>query len=153
MTLTVTEPVPAGDGRGDLRRRVDGEARRAVLPNCTAVAPVKLVPVMTTLVPPAAGPDVGARPVTVGAGTKVKVPADVPVPPTVVTLTVPSRCRPAMTAVICVAELTVKLAAAVPPNCTAVAPVKLVPVMTTLVPPAAGPDVGARPVTVGAGRR
>ena len=37
-----------------------------------------------------------------------------------------------VTAVIWVAELTVKLAAAVAPNFTAVAPVKLVPVMTTL---------------------
>ena len=36
---------------------------------------------------------------------------------------------------ICVAELTVKLVAAVPPKDTAVAPVKLVPVMTTEVPP------------------
>jgi hypothetical protein len=36
-------------------------------PNLTAVAPVKLVPVMTTLVPPAVGPDVGDTPVTVGA--------------------------------------------------------------------------------------
>ncbi len=69
VTLTVTAPVPAGGDRGDLGRGVDGEARRVVLPNCTAVAPVKLVPVMTTLVPPLSGPDVGARPVTVGAGT------------------------------------------------------------------------------------
>ena len=48
-----------------------------------------------------------------------------------------------------VAEFTTKLAAAVPPNCTAVAPVKPVPVMTTLVPPDAGPDVGARPEMTG----
>ena len=59
-------------------------------------------------------------------------------------------CRPGMTAVIEVAELTVKLVAAVLPNFTAVAPVKLVPVMVTLVPPVAGPEVGARPLTVGA---
>ncbi len=64
----------------------------AVAPNLTAVAPVKLVPVMTTLVPPVSGPDVGASPVTVGAGTKVKVPADVPVPFGVVTLTVDRTC-------------------------------------------------------------
>src|SRR5450631_3817511 len=106
---------------------------------------------MTTLVPPEAGPDVGAKPVTVGAGTKVNVPAEVPVPLGVVTLTVTAPLPAAVTAVICVAELTTKLAAAVPPNCTAVAPVNPVPVMTTLVPPEAGPDVGARPVTVGAG--
>src|SRR5450631_2099400 len=108
---------------------------------------------MTTLVPPLAGPDVGARPVTVGAGKNVKVPADVPVPLGVVTLTVTAPTPAAVTAVIWVAELTVKLAAAVAPNFTAVAPVKLVPVMTTLVPPASGPDVGVRPEIVGAGMK
>jgi hypothetical protein len=114
---------------------------------------VKPVPVITTLVPPDAGPDVGARPVTVGAGRKVNVPAEVPVPLSVVTLTVTAPTPAADSAVICVAELTTKLAALVPPNWTAVAPVKPVPVITTLVPPLAGPDVGARPVTVGAGRK
>ncbi len=63
------------------------------------------------------------------------------------------------TAVIWVSELTTKLAAAVPPKLTAVAPVKPVPVMTTLVPPAARPgrrreagDDGRRDVGVVAGR-
>jgi hypothetical protein len=55
-------------------------------------------------------------------------------------------------AVICVAEFTVKLAAAVPPNATAVAPVKFVPVITTDVPPANGPEVGDTEVTEGPGR-
>ena len=55
-----------------------------------------------------------------------------------------------LVAVICVAELTVKLPAAAPAKCTAVAPVKPVPVIVTDVPPAAGPDVGLRPVTAGA---
>ena len=41
-----------------------------------------------------------------------------------------------------VALLTVKVEAAVEPNLTAVAPVKLVPVMVTEVPPAVGPEVG-----------
>jgi len=43
-------------------------------------------------------------------------------------------------AVIIVAELTVKLAAAVPPKLTAVAPVRFVPFIVTTVPLA--PDVG-----------
>jgi hypothetical protein len=46
--------------------------------------------------------------------------------------------------------LTVKLVAAVVPNCTAVAPVKPVPVTVTLLPPAVGPLVGLMPVTVDA---
>ena len=45
----------------------------AVVPKSTAVAPVKPVPVIVTKVPPAAGPLVGLRPVTVGAATAVKV--------------------------------------------------------------------------------
>jgi hypothetical protein len=62
--------------------------------------------VITTLVPPDAGPDVGARPVTVGAGRKVNVPAEVPVPLGVVTLTVTAPLPAGDTAVIWVAEFT-----------------------------------------------
>ena len=75
------------------------------------------------------------------------------VPPRVITRTstTPAACGGA-TAVICVAPLTVKLVAAVEPNSTALAPVKLVPVMVTLVPPAVGPAAGFRAVTVGGAR-
>jgi hypothetical protein len=45
---------------------------------------------------------------------------------------------------------TVILVADEPPIVTAVAPVKLVPVMVTLVPPAVGPLLGLMPVTAGA---
>ena len=44
---------------------------------------------------------------------------------------------------------TEKLVAAVPPKVTAVAPVKFVPVMLTLVPPARGPVGGNMLTTVG----
>ena len=54
------------------------------------------------------------------------------------------------TAVIDVEEFTVKLVAAVVPKKTAVAPVKLVPVIVTDVPPATSPLVGEMMVTVGA---
>ena len=40
-----------------------------VVPNFTEVAEARSVPVMTTLVPPAVGPLVGAIKVTVGAAT------------------------------------------------------------------------------------
>ena len=54
-------------------------------------------------------------------------------------------------AVIWVAVFTITPVAAVVPNLTPVAPVRLVPVMVTEVPPAVGPEVGLIPVTVGAG--
>jgi hypothetical protein len=44
-------------------------------------------------------------------------------------------------------ETTVKLTAAAPPNVTAVAPERLVPLIVTTVP--TGPDVGEKPLTAG----
>ena len=43
--------------------------RRWLVPNITAVALARFVPVIVTVVPPAAGPAAGLMPVTVGAGT------------------------------------------------------------------------------------
>ena len=51
--------------------------------NATAVAPLKFVPLIVTLVP--TGPLVGVKLVIVGAGTTVKLLALVAVPPGVVT--------------------------------------------------------------------
>jgi hypothetical protein len=71
------------------------------------------------------------------------------VPPGVVTLmsTVPEPAGDV--AVICPAELTVKPTAGVEPKLTALALLKFVPTIVTLVPPAAGPDEGLTPMTVG----
>ena len=118
----------------------------AVPPKLTAVAPVKLVPVMVTVVPVAA--DVGVKELMVGAGTKVKVPEEVAVPSGVTTEMVPVDPAPT-TAVISVDVVTENVEAAVPPKLTAVAPVKMVPVMVTVVPVPA--DVGVKEVMVGAG--
>ena len=71
------------------------------------------------------------------------------VPPVVVTLTSTVPVPAGDVAVICVAELTVKLVAAVAPKVTAVAPVNPVPVIVTDVPPVVDPDVGAIEVKVG----
>ena len=54
-------------------------------------------------------------------------------------------------AVIDVAEFTVTKVAFAAPNFTAVAPVRFVPVMVTVVPPNVGPAVGEMEVTVGGG--
>src|SRR5205823_292882 len=102
---------------------------------------VKFVPVITTDVPPVVGPVDGESDVIVATPAlalvkPLNVVGDVAVPPGVVTTTALLLARlPGVTAVICVIESTVKLVAAVPPNVTAVAPVRFVPVMTTGVPP------------------
>jgi hypothetical protein len=70
-----------------------------------------------------------------------------------VTSTAPAAVAAGLTAVIVVSGLDVlgtKLVAAVLPKSTTVAPVRLVPVIVTLVPPATGPVAGLIPVTVGA---
>jgi hypothetical protein len=55
--------------------------------------------------------------------------------------------------VIEVAELKVKLEAAVPPKVTAVTPVKFVPEIVTTVPPVSGPLLGETAPIVGAGMK
>ena len=70
-------------------------------------------------------------------------------PPSVVTVTSTAPLPAGAVAVIEVALLTVYEVAAVVPNVTAVAAVKYLPVMVTLVPPASGPAVGLMPVTDG----
>jgi hypothetical protein len=81
-------------------------------------------------------------------GTTVKFIALVPVPPGVVTLILPVTAPTGTVAVIWVAELITKLART-PPNRTAVAPVKAVPVIVTAVPVL--PLVGENEEIVGAG--
>jgi len=71
------------------------------------------------------------------------------VPAAVVTMTSTVPVPAGDVAVIDVAELTVKAVALMAPNFTAVTPLKLVPVIVTDVPPAAGPDVGEMLATVG----
>ena len=99
--------------------------------------------------PPVAVPIVGA-PGTRGAYVySVFAPF---VPPAVVTRTLAVPTVPAgMVAVIVVEFTGTTLRAALPPIVTPVAPVRFVPVIVTLVPPAIGPLLGLRLVTVGAG--
>ncbi len=82
----------------------------------------------------------------------MKVPTDVVLPPSVVTLTVTAPVPAGESALICVDESTVYDVAGVPPKFTTVAPVKPVPVMTTMVPPDSGPLPGARLEIDGTGR-
>jgi len=99
----------------------------------TDVAPVRFVPVITTPVP--TDPLVGEKLAIVGAGTvTVKLVALLAVPPGVVSEITPVVAPAGTVAVTCVAEFTAKVTALVPLNLTDVAPVRFVPVITTLVP-------------------
>ena len=72
------------------------------------------------------------------------------VPPGVVTVTSTVPDPAGATAVMEVADTTLKEVAAVEPNLTAVAPVRFVPVTVTEVPPAVEPEGGLTEVTTGA---
>ena len=114
----------------------------------TDVAPVKFVPVITTLLP--AAPLPGLNPLIEGNGgtVTVKFTAAVAVPPAVVTDHFPVEAPAGTVAVTCVAETT-ENDATVPFSFTDEAPAKFVPVIVTDVPP--GPDVGLNELIVGAG--
>jgi len=112
--------------------------------NVTDVAPLKLVPLIVTLVP--TGPLVGVKPVIAGGKTTVNALLLVAVPPGVVTPIGPIIVPAGTVAWIAVSEVTVKLAISAL-NVTEVAPVRFVPLIVTLVP--ASPLVGAKPVIVG----
>ena len=125
-------------------------------PNRTCETFVKCTPRIVTDDPPAVEPLEFVSPVMTGNRSgMVKINcADelvAEVPPAVVTRTsaVPDRCS-GVTAVMLVDEFTVKLVAATPPNVTAVAPVKLVPVMVTVEPPVVVAVPGVTLLTAGA---
>ena len=106
------------------------------------------VPVTVTNVPPDAGPEVGLRPVTVGAYANTSAGDVGDVPPAAVTVTSTAPVPAGLSARIRVLLSTKSLDAGVVPKSTAVTPVNPVPVIVTNVPPAAGPKVGLKPVTV-----
>ncbi len=115
--------------------------------NESAVAPVRFVPVTTTVVPTA--PLVGRKLAMAGIEVlMVKSLAERPVPLAVVTEILPVVAALGTVSVICVALFTVNVAG-VPFTAAAVAPVKLVPVTVTLLPIA--PLAGEKLVIVGAG--
>jgi hypothetical protein len=130
LTLTIDEP--------------------AVPPNVTADVSVKLVPVIVTVVPPAVDPLTGDTESIVGVPTYVKPLVSVAEPPGVVktTFTAPAACAGATT-VTEVALTLVKVVPAEPSKVTAVVPVRFVPVIVTVVPPAVGPLEGEIPAIVG----
>ncbi|GAA4362037.1 hypothetical protein GCM10023185_29600 [Hymenobacter saemangeumensis] len=117
----------------------------ATPPKVTLVAPPRLLPVMVTLVP--AGPAVGVKLLTTGTVLITKLPALLAVPWGVVRLMGPVLA-PAGTVAVRLVLVTLENTAARPLNCTLLVPVRLVPVMVTLVP--ATPEAGVKLLMVGA---
>ena len=68
LTVTSTVPEPAGEVAVICVGDSAFSAVALLEPNLTSLAAVRFVPVIVTVVPPAAGPLVGSTFVTVGAG-------------------------------------------------------------------------------------
>jgi hypothetical protein len=151
VTVTSTAPDPAGEVAVIDVALLNANVLAAMPPKLTAVAPVKLVPVIVTEVPPAAGPEDGVIPVTVGGATYVywSLTLVALVPPGVVTAMSTVLAAPGGAVAEIWLELLITNDAALPPKVTAVAPVKPVPLIVTVVPPVVGPDVGLTLVTDG----
>jgi len=145
--VTLTGPVVAPAGTIAWIAVSEATVKLAPTPlNATAVAPVKLVPLIVTGDP--TGPLVGAKLEIAGGLITVNELALVAVPDGVVTVSGPVVAPAGTVAWIAVAEVTVKVALT-PLNATAVAPVKLVPLIVTPVP--TGPLAGVKPAMVGTG--
>ena len=94
VTVTSTVPVPAGTSTVRLVAVSAPIEVPALVPKCTAVAPVKFVPLTVTEFPPAGAPLFGLIPVTVGSGLYVNwslgaLTAQAPLGVVTVTSTVP----------------------------------------------------------------
>ena len=73
------------------------------------------------------------------------------VPPGVVTVTATRPADLAGAVTVTLVEVLAVIVAGVPPNVTAVAPARFVPVMATDVPPLVGPDGGDTVLILGTG--
>ena len=153
VTLTFCALVPAGDVAVNLPVVLLYETSvAAVEPNTTVDEDVKLVPEISTTVPPRVEPVFGLIEVTDVADVYEKAddPFSAEVPPGVVTFTKVFPTPAGKFAVIRVELFTVKDVALLDPKVTAETFVKPVPVITTPIPPASAPTEGLRLVIVGA---
>jgi hypothetical protein len=153
VSVTATVP-PTWDGVFTVTRVgfVTRTEEAGTAPKRTALVPVRLFPLTTTVDPPVTGPAVVESDRTVGSGTNVKENAAVAeaVPPAVVTATgAGPGAWVRVVAVIFEPVTTVYAIAVAPPNVTVVAPVRWAPVIVTGVAPVVGPDDGVTPVIVG----
>ena len=143
--VTATRPVVESAGTIAVILVGDFTTKTASLPlKLTAVVPAKLSPLMSTDVPARAL--FGVKPVIAGAA--VKVSTLVTEPAGVCTLILPVVTPDGTTAEICTLESTVN-AASLPLNFTDDVPMKLAPLIVTVMP--GGPLVGENDVIVGNG--
>lgn len=144
VTLTIPASAPAGSVAVICPSLLTVKVISAA-PILTLLTPVKPTPTIASVVPTEPLP--GLRRTIFGAVIIVKGAPEAAVPLGVTTLITPVAASAGTVAVICVPLLTVKAVAGVEPNFTAVAPVKLLPVSTTLASTA--PLAGAKPVSEG----
>ena len=76
VTVTSTLPLPAGEVAVIELSELTVKLVASLLPNTTAEALPRFVPVIVTEVPPASGPSLGDTPVTVGGGGRTGAVAE-----------------------------------------------------------------------------
>ena len=149
VTVIWTVPVPPGDVAViEVPSLATITFVAGVVPKLTVDPCANPKPDMATFVPPVAGPSDGV--VLERTGTNANCPTTTELPPAGVTVTFTVPVPPgAVTTTEVPAELMLVIVAADPPKETVEPVVNPAPVMVTVVPPVAGPDVGEREVMVG----
>ena len=156
MTTGAAPAVPAGVVQVIVVAFVTVVFVQAFAPIFTVALVWKFVPAIVIAVPPAGGPLLGVTLVMVGVEPYVKAPPrDAVCVSGFVTVTVVFPAVPAeVTQLRVLPELKTATPLQAPPPMVTVAPVrKLVPEMTTSVPPAMGPEFGVILVSVRSGGR
>src|SRR5690606_3366205 len=144
VTVTSTVPGPAGVTALMTPSLSTVKLVAATPPNVTAVAAVKQLPLIVTVVPPVVGPVPGTTPVTVVAGrNRNGSGADAPAGCRTRTSAGPTSPAGVVT-VIVVSSTTVKAVPSTPSKVTPVAPRNPTPSIVTAVPPDCGPLSGSR---------
>lgn len=151
VSTTVTSPAaPAGVTTVTEMSLTLGIEVPAIPPKVTEDVPVKLVPVIVTVVPPDVEPVAGETEAIVGTPTYVKPPVLVAEPPGVVNTTFAAPAEPEGATTVTEVSLTlVSDVPEVPPIVTPVVPLKFVPVIVSVLP-VSGPLDGETDVIVGA---
>src|SRR2546421_2532343 len=150
--LTLTSTVPAGPA-GEIAvielSELTVKPSTSVVPNSTAVVPMKPAPRIITVVPPPTGPLVGDTSSKAGRYRNWSTELVPLVPSGVVTVTSTVPLPGGDLATMLVADCSVKVTASTEPNLTEPAPRKWAPVIATEVPPVRGPSLGFTPATIG----
>ena len=150
VTVTATAPADSAGAVTTIWLAVSLTMVAAVLPKLTEVALARSAPLIVTVVPAVKGPVAGVTLVTTGVNWNLSAEDVAEVPPAVMTVTSTLPVPAGALTTIWLEVSLVKVVTGVVPKSTTAGPLRLVPVMVTVVPPL--PPLAGRNAGHGRGR-